>query len=88
MTFDQALIRLRAGECVARTAWAQGNMFLYLVPGRRFHVDRQPLAGIYPVGAELHYRPHIDQRQSDGTHAPWIPTSTDLLAADWVTGRW
>lgn len=58
------------------------------VSSQLFVVDRPPLSTIYPVGSELHHRQHIDQRQADGTHAPWTPTSTDLLAADWVATRW
>lgn len=59
-------------------------MFLYLVPGSTFKVDRPPLLGIYPPGISLTYHPHIDMRTASGECVPWVASQTDLLAHDWV----
>ena len=85
MTFDIALRFLREGKTVCRLSWQRDGAFLYLVPGSVFAVDRQPLLGIFPRGAEVTYRSHIDKRDSGGCVSPWSPTQEDLLADDWIT---
>lgn len=83
MTFDNALPLLRAGELLARDGWNGNGMFIYLVPGSTFEVNRPPLLGIYPAGTTIEYRPHIDMRTADGSCVPWLASQTDLLADDW-----
>jgi uncharacterized protein DUF2829 len=83
--FGQALAALKAGGRVTRTGWNGKGMFLYLVPGSRFKVNRPPLLGIYPEGTEIDYLPHIDMRTADGSCVPWLASQADLLASDWET---
>jgi hypothetical protein len=85
MSFSQALICLKAGKRVARDGWNGKGMFVFLVPGSTFRVNRPPLLGIYPEGAEIRYHAHIDMRAADGTIVPWLASQTDLLADDWHT---
>lgn len=85
MNFSQALALLKEGQRVARRGWNGKDMFLYLVPGSRFQVNRPPLLGIYPEGTAIDYRPHIDMRDAEGKCVPWLASQTDLLAEDWVT---
>ena len=81
--FGQALDALVAGKQVARAGWNGKNMYLYLVPGSTFRVDREPLNRMLPGGATVEYRPHIDMRTAQGDFVPWVASQTDLLANDW-----
>lgn len=81
--FGKALKALKDGGRVTRAAWGDG-VFLYLVPGSTFQVNRPPLLGIYPAGTVIGYRPHIDIQAKDGTCSPWQPGQDALLADDWA----
>lgn len=83
MTFSEALIRLKNGERLARKGWNGKGMFLFLVPGSQFKVNRPPLLGIYEEGTEISYQAHIDMKTADGTIVPWLASQSDLLADDW-----
>jgi len=82
--FSQALANLKQGRRMARRGWNGSGMFVFLVPGSRFKVNREPLLSILGEGTEVDYRGHIDLRAADGTIGVWTPSSTDLLAHDWV----
>lgn len=83
MDFGQALEVLKNNNLVARKGWNGKGMFLYLVPGSTFAVNREPLLGIYDEGTKVNYRPHIDMKTADGSCVPWVASQTDLLADDW-----
>ena len=83
MNFGAALQALKNGQKVAREGWNGKGMFLFLVPGSVFKVNRAPLLGIYPEGTEINYRPHIDMKTVDGEIVPWVASQTDVLAEDW-----
>lgn len=84
MDFGAAIQALKNGQKVAREGWNGKGMFLFLVPGSVFKVNRAPLLGIYPEGTEINYRPHIDMKTVDGEIVPWVASQTDVLAEDWV----
>lgn len=84
MTFGDAVHMLKLGKKVARAGWNGKGMFLFLVPGSTFKVNRAPLLGIYPEGTEINYCPHIDMKTADGKVVPWLASQTDVLAEDWV----
>lgn len=84
LNFGDALMLLKNGQKVARLGWNGKGMFLFLVPGSVFKVNRPPLLGIYPEGTEINYCPHIDMRTADGKIVPWLASQTDVLAEDWV----
>lgn len=84
MNFGQALEALKSGERVSRAGWNGKGMFLFLVPGSRFMVNRAPLLGIYPEGTEINYHAHVDMRTATGEVVPWLCSQTDMLAEDWV----
>ncbi len=83
MSFGVALNALKLGSKVARSGWNGKNMFIFLVPGSEFKVNRAPLLGIYPVGTEVSYHSHVDMKTADGQIVPWICSQTDMLAEDW-----
>lgn len=83
MNFGLAVEAMRKGKKVARSGWNGKGMFVFLVPGSTFNVNRPPLLGIYPEGTEINYCPHIDMRTADGKIVPWLASQTDVLADDW-----
>lgn len=83
MNFSDALHFLKDGRKVARLGWNGKGMFIFLVNGSRFQVNRPPLLGIYPEGTTIDYRSHIDMKTADGSIVPWVASQTDLLADDW-----
>lgn len=82
--FGTALDYLKSGCRVARSGWNGKNMFLFLVPGSTFQVNRPPLLGIYPEGTTIDCCPHIDMRTADSKIVPWLASQTDVLAEDWI----
>lgn len=84
MTFSEALSEIKSGNRVARSGWNGKGMFIFLVPGSTFVVNRPPLLGIYPEGESINYHAHIDMRTADGTIVPWLASQTDMLANDWA----
>ena len=84
MNFGQAIEVLKTGNKVTRVGWNGKDMFLFLVQGSQFKVNRPPLLGIYPEGTEINYRPHIDMKTATGEIVPWLASQSDLMAEDWV----
>lgn len=82
--FSDALRHVKAGRRVARDGWNGKGMFLFLVPGSHFKVNRPPLLGIYPEGTGIDYRPHIDMKTTQGDVVPWVASQSDLIAEDWI----
>lgn len=83
MNFGQALSALKEGKRVVRDGWNGKGMFLFLVPGSTFKVNRYPLLGIYPLDTKIEYQAHIDIRTAQGTIVPWLASQSDVLAEDW-----
>ena len=84
MTFGLAIEALKKGYKVARKGWVEKDMFLFLVPGSKFKVNRPPLLGIYEDGTEISYHPHIDMKTAQGDIVPWTASQSDILVEDWV----
>lgn len=84
MTFGDALVMLKAGKKVCRSGWNGKGMFLFLVPGSTFNVNRPPLLGIYPEGTQINYHAHVDMKTAQGDVVPWLCSQTDMLAEDWM----
>ena len=82
--FGEAIELLKQGKKVARSGWNGKGMFVFLVPGSVFKVNRAPLLGIYPEGTEITYHAHIDMKTADNQIVPWLASQTDVLAEDWV----
>jgi hypothetical protein len=83
MDFSQALIEIKAGKKVSREGWNGKGMFVFLVPGSTFKVNRAPLLGSFPEGTEIKYHSHVDMKTADNQIVPWLCSQTDLLANDW-----
>jgi len=83
MTFSEALEAIKKGQRVRRAGWNGKGMFIFLVKGSRFKVNRPPLLGIYPEGTEIEYHAHIDMKTAQGYVVPWLASQADLLDDDW-----
>lgn len=82
-TIGWAVKQMHDGNRVRREGWNGKGMFLFLVPGSTFQVNRPPLLGIYPEGTCINYHAHVDMKTANGTIVPWLCSQTDLLATDW-----
>ena len=83
--FSIALMSMKMGARVRRKGWVPHGMFIFLVRGSTFKVNRPPLSDFYEEGTEITYHSHIDVRLPDGSIGVWTPTTADLLAPDWET---
>jgi len=83
MDFGTALENLKDGNRMQRAGWNGKGMFIFLVPGSTFVVNRPPLLGIYPEGTEIEYHAHIDMKTAQGYVVPWLASQADLLDEDW-----
>lgn len=83
-SFGWALEQVEAELRVCRVGWNGAKMFIFLVPGSTFKVNRPPLLGIYPEGTEINYNAHIDMRNAQGVIVPWNPSHSDMLTKDWI----
>lgn len=81
--FGLAIHALKSGERVRRTGWNGKGMFLFLVPGSQFKVNREPLLSIMGEGAVVDYHAHIDMKTAQGYVIPWLASQADMLAMDW-----
>lgn len=81
--FGYALDLVKEGGRACRAGWNGKGMFIFLVPGSTFEVNRAPLLGIYPAGTKVDYHAHIDMKTADGQIVPWLASQTDILADDW-----
>jgi hypothetical protein len=84
LSFSDALIGLKVGRRYARAGWNGKSMFIFLVPGSVFKVNREPLLSMLGEGTEVEYHAHIDMKTAQGYIVPWIASQADLLANDWL----
>jgi len=85
MNFSEALARIKEGRRVTRAGWNGRDMFVFLVPGSVFKVNREPLLSILGEGTEVKYHGHIDMKTAQGYIVPWLASQADLLSEDWET---
>lgn len=83
MNFGQAIEALKAGKRVSRAGWNGKGMFLFLVPGSQFKVNREPLLSIMGEGVVVDYHAHVDMKTAQGYVVPWLSSQADMLAEDW-----
>jgi len=83
MNFGDAIAALKEGKRVRRTGWNGKNMFLFLVPGSQFKVNREPLLSIMGEGTVVDYHAHIDMKTAQGYVVPWLASQADMLDEDW-----
>ncbi len=84
MNFSEALAQLKNGKRLGRIGWNGVGMFVYMVPGSIFTVNREPLVSILGEGSQVRFRPHLDMKMADGSVMVWTPSQADIFAEDWV----
>lgn len=84
MNFGEALEVIKEKGIVCREGWNGKGMFIFLVPGSTFKVNRAPLLGIFSEGTEINYLSHIDMKTACGKVVPWVCSQADVLAEDWM----
>ncbi|MGL5733754.1 MAG: DUF2829 domain-containing protein [Beijerinckiaceae bacterium] len=83
MDFSKALELIKEGQRVQREGWNGKGMFIFLVNGSNFIVNREPLLSIMGEGTIVTYCPHIDMKTADNKVVPWLASQTDIMANDW-----
>jgi len=83
LSFSEALDLIKSGKLLQREGWNGKGMFVFLVQGSRFQVNRAPLNAIFPGGTTIDYNAHIDMRTAQGRIVPWLASQDDLLSDDW-----
>ena len=84
MDFGDAIRALKAGKRVVREGWNEKGMFLFLVNGSMFTVNREPLLSIMGEGTQVQYHAHVDMKTAQGYVVPWLCSQSDMLAEDWA----
>lgn len=84
LPFSYALEMVKnQGARIARKGWNGKGMFVFLVQGSKFIVNREPLLSLLGEGTEVNYHGHLDMKTADGMIVPWLCSQTDMLAEDW-----
>ena len=83
VSFSGVVYGLKVGRRYARRGWNGKDMFIFLVNGSNFNVNREPLLSILGEGTNVTYLAHIDMRTADGAIVPWLASQSDMLAEDW-----
>ena len=82
--FGEVVAGLKIGRQYAREGWNGKSMFIFLVPGSVFKVNREPLLSILGEGTEVQYHAHIDMKTAQGYVVPWLASQADVLSEDWI----
>lgn len=77
--FDEVVRGLKQGRRYQRAGWNGKGMFVFLVAGSTFKVNREPLLSILGEGTEVQYHSHVDMKTATGDIVPWICSQTDLF---------
>jgi len=83
MNFGQVIEGLKIGRRFQREGWNGKGMFIFLVNGSTFTVNREPLLSILGEGSQVQYHAHIDMKTAQGYIVPWLASQADMLAEDW-----
>lgn len=88
--FDIALCLLKEGEKLTRKGWNGNGMFAVYQKG---YPDGIPCnkqtaeAWGYKEGDLFRVRPYLQLKTAQGDHAMWTPSTSDILANDWMIAK-
>ena len=92
MNFGEAIEKLKAGECIARSGWNGKGMFVHLNRGNKaFDTTSDYLiegvkADLFNLGdtGTVIRLPNLNMQTVTGsTVTGWLASQTDILAEDW-----
>lgn len=75
--FSVALLFLKDGERVARNGWNGNGMYITLVSGDNWAMDKHE-------NTVCEKRDWLGIKTVDDQFMPWTPSQSDVLADDWV----
>lgn len=77
MYFEEALAEVRRGERAQRRGWN----------GKGLHIAMEVPDGAGKIKMPYIYLQYPESHPDfGGTHIPWAPSQTDMIADDWTTG--
>lgn len=79
--FSEALELLQKGYRVCRAGWNAKNQYVYHVPANSYPAVTEVAKAEF--GEMVPYNAYLAIKTVQGTVAPWAPSQTDILAADW-----
>lgn len=90
LDFSKALVQLHLGDRITRAGWnAPGQFVAYqkgYPNGIAINANTAEATGL-PEGTVCVFRPYLILRTADGSFVPWQPTSSDVLALDWMVAE-
>ncbi|EJG4480383.1 TPA: DUF2829 domain-containing protein [Enterococcus faecalis] len=86
MNFEQILPLIKEGKKAFRTGWNGSGMFVVQQKGYPEGIScNKQTAEVWGLneGDLFKVHPYLQIKNSDGTHAMWVPSIGDIFAADW-----
>lgn len=83
-SFSVALDSLKVGKRVARHGWNGKGMFVYHVPAASYPAQTGAAKEHFGEDALVPYNAYLALKGVDGRVSTWVPSSTDVLAEDWI----
>lgn len=75
LTFSDALIAVKQGKKIARSGWNGNNLTVQV---------QYPDEGSMNTLPYLYIQYPLTSKTTPGARGPWVPSSSDLFAEDWV----
>lgn len=87
MDFSAALKQLKQGEKIHRSGWNGSGQWVVLQKGYpdgiAINANTSHATGL-PMGEVHVFRPYLMLQAADGSFVPWTPSTSDVLADDWL----
>lgn len=83
MKFNMALTHLESGYVISRKGWNASGQFCWYVPAGSYPARMEAIKGYYEDDL-VPYAPYIAFKNAQGIVVPWVPSTGDLFADDWV----
>lgn len=80
--FSEALKKLKEGKKVARKGWNGKGLWACLVPNDQWGIGYDVPFDDGKTGNGK--RPWLALKDVDNNFGPWVPSTSDILAEDWV----
>lgn len=87
LDFSQALAAAKDGAQIARQGWNGADQYVFVVKPPHNAAPNEPK---YEVNLDDTYTPvdgltpFLMLRNSQGKYCPWVPSTGDLFAEDWI----
>ncbi|AVO23175.1 hypothetical protein RIVERRIDER_94 [Xanthomonas phage RiverRider] len=82
-TFEWALSKLKSGLALSRQTWNGPDQFVYLVPPNQYKAQTGIAKTVFGQDSLVPYAGYFAIKTTIGVVSVWVPSTGDLLAADW-----